>query len=153
MALVHWAPFQEIDGLQQEMNDLLNSLLPAFNAEVGNQEAIANPQTLTPAAEIHETAEAIVLKVELPGLKAKDIDVQVMADRVAIQGDRALEQQAETKHVVRSEFRYGTFRRIIPLPARVQNDKVEAAYKDGILSLNLPKVESEKRKVVKVSLG
>ena len=75
-------------------------------------------------------------------------DIQVMADRVAIAGER----KSEINEKTRSEFRYGKFQRVIPLPVRIQNTNVTADYKDGILNLTLPKSEEEKNKVVKVSL-
>lgn len=146
MALVHWAPFREIESLQREMNQLFDTLVPTANEDTGRVSFI-------PAAEIQETPEAVHLKVEIPGLEAKDLDVQVTAEAVSISGERRSETRTEEKGVTRSEFRYGKFRRVVPLPARVQNDKVEAEYKDGILTLNLPKVEAEKNKVVKVNVA
>lgn len=146
MALVHWAPFREIESLQREMNQLFDTLVPTANEDAGRVSFI-------PAAEIQETPEAVHLKVEIPGLEAKDLDVQVTAEAVSISGERRSETRTEEKGVTRSEFRYGKFRRVVPLPARVQNDKVEAEYKDGILTLNLPKVEAEKNKVVKVNVA
>ncbi|HEY9621890.1 MAG TPA: Hsp20/alpha crystallin family protein [Crinalium sp.] len=145
MALVHWAPFREIETLQRELNQLFDTL--------GSEPGRTEPTAFVPAAELHETPEAIQLSVEIPGLDAKDLDVQVTAEAVSISGERKSETRTEEKGVVRSEFRYGTFRRVIPLPARVQNDKVEAEYKNGVLKLNLPKVDAEKNKVVKVNLG
>jgi HSP20 family protein len=81
------------------------------------------------------------------------LDVQVTAEAVSINGERKSETKTEEKGVTRSEFRYGSFRRVIPLPARIKNDQVQAEYKNGVLSLNLPKAEAEKNKVVKVNLG
>jgi HSP20 family protein len=101
----------------------------------------------------HETPEAIQLKLEIPGIEAKNLDVHVTASAVSISGKRQSEFQSEEKSVTRSEFRYGQFRRFIPLPMPIQNDKVQADYKNGILSLILPKVEAEKTKVVKVNTG
>jgi HSP20 family protein len=85
-------------------------------------------------------------------MEAKDLDVQVTENTVAIRGERKSETKSEDKGVTRSEFHYGKFQRIIPLPARVQNTNVKAEYKDGILTLTLPKTEAEKNKVVKVNL-
>jgi HSP20 family protein len=86
-------------------------------------------------------------------MEAKDLDVHVTAEAVSISGERQSEMHSEDKGVTRSEFRYGQFRRVIPLPTPIQNDKVQADYKNGILSLILPKVEAEKTKVVKVNIG
>lgn len=105
-----------------------------------------------PAAEIQETEDAIHLKIELPGIEAKDLDVQVTENAVYISGERKSETKTEEKGVTRSEFHYGKFQRVIPLSARIQNTKVTVDYKDGILNLILPKTEQEKNKVVKVNL-
>ncbi|GAB4175736.1 MAG: Hsp20/alpha crystallin family protein [Coleofasciculaceae cyanobacterium] len=145
MALIRWQPFQEIESLQQEMNRLFDSLTTT------NGERFS--KSFVPAAEMHETSDAIHLKLEVPGMEASDIDVQVSAESVSISGERKEETQTEDKGMKRTEFRYGKFQRVIPLPARVQNTDVKAEYKDGILNLTLPKVEEEKNKVVKVNIG
>ena len=85
-------------------------------------------------------------------MEPKDLDIQVMADRVSISGERKSESKSEEDGTTRSEFRYGKFSRVIPLPVKINNTKVTAEYKDGILNLTLPKVEEEKNKVVKIHL-
>jgi HSP20 family protein len=137
-------PFREFGNLQREMNRLFDSLTP----RAGN-----GGMAFVPAAELQETPEAIHLKLEIPGMEAKDLDVQVTAEAVAISGERKSETKTEEKGVTRSEFRYGSFRRVIPLPARIQNDQVKAEYQNGVLTLTLPKAEEEKNKVVKVNIG
>ena len=146
MALVRfgWEPFREVDTLQRQMNHLFDSLTTT-SEDVGS--------AFVPAAELQETPEALHLKLEVPGMNREDIDVQVTADSIAISGERKLERHTEEKGVTRSEFRYGKFRRVIPLPIRVQNTNVHGEYKDGILSLTLPKAEEEKNRVVKVDLA
>lgn len=145
MALIRWEPFSEINSLQKEMNSFFDSLASRTTDKLGS--------TFMPAAEMQETPEAIHLKLEVPGMDAKDIDIQVSAEAVSISGERKEETVSEEKGMTRSEFRYGSFRRVIPLPVRIQNNNVEAQYKDGILRLTLPKAEEEKNKVVKVNLG
>ena len=147
MALVRWQPFREIDNLQREMNHLFETLAPHADGEAGRG------LTFVPAAEIDETEDSIQLKLEVPGIETKDLDVQVTVDAVSISGERKTESKTQEQGVTRSEFRYGRFQRVIPLPARVQNNQVEAEYKDGVLHLNLPKAEEEKNKVFKVNLG
>ena len=148
MALVRWQPFREVDSLQREMNRLFDRLA---NVDEGNLPTTGT--AFIPAAEIQETDEAIHLKVELPGLEANDLDVQVSAESVSIRGERKSETKTEEKGMIRSEFRYGQFQRVIPLPNRVKNDQVEAEFKQGVLTLTLPKVDEEKNKVVKVNLS
>lgn len=146
MALVRLEPFREIDTLQREMNRLFDDwFMPTVRHE--------NGITFAPVAEIEETEAALTLRLEIPGMEAKDLDVQVMAEAVSISGERKAETRTEEKGIFRSEFRYGKFQRVIPLPVRIDNQKVQAEYKDGVLHLTLPKVEAEKNKVVKVSLG
>ena len=146
MALIRWEPFREVESLQREMNRLFESLTPSEN---GGSDRIA----FMPAAEMHETLSSIELKLEVPGMEAKDIDVRVTEQAIAITGERQSETKTEEGGMTRSEFRYGKFQRVIPLPARVQNDQVKADYKNGVLILSLPKAEDEKNKVFKVNLG
>ncbi|XFA72721.1 Hsp20/alpha crystallin family protein [Thermosynechococcaceae cyanobacterium Okahandja] len=146
MALVRWEPFREIDTLQRQMNRLFDELLPLTKDT-------RNGITFVPPAEMEETGDEIRLKLEIPGMEAKDLNVEVAAEAVSISGERKSETKTEEKGVTRTEFRYGKFSRVIPLPARIQNDKVHAEYKDGVLTLTLPKAEDEKSKVVKVNIG
>ncbi len=143
MALIRWEPFREINSLQREMNRLFDTL----SAETPQQ------ASFVPVVELHETPDAVELRVELPGMDAKDLDVQVTTEAVSISGERRSEKRTEDDGYVRTEFRYGKFQRVIPLPVRVQNQSVNADYKDGILQLHLPKAEEEKNKIVKVNLG
>ncbi len=143
--LVRYNPWQEFNSLQGRMNRLFDEALsPLTDIERGNARV--------PAAELHETADAIHLKLEVPGIEAKDLDVQVTENAVAITGERKSEKKTEGNGHTVSEFHYGKFQRVIPLSARVENTKVTAEYKDGILNLILPKTTQEKNKVVKVNL-
>ena len=146
MALVRYNPWQEMNSLQRQFNRLFDDALTPANWDDFNNLA------KVPAAELTEADDALHLKLEVPGMKAEDLDIQVMADRVAIAGERKSENKTEENGRTRSEFRYGKFQRVIPLPVRIQNTNVTADYKDGILNLTLPKSEEEKNKVVKVNL-
>lgn len=145
MALIRWEPLQEMDDMQREINRLFDRFQVPSTRESGF--------SFVPAAELQDTPEAFLLKLEVPGLKAEDLDIQVTGEAISIRGERRSESTSEEKGITRSEFRYGRFRRVIPLPARVQNDQVEATYDSGILNLRLPKAESEKTRVVKVNVA
>ena len=139
MSLIRYNPWQEINALQRQLNNLFDdTLTPDKWEDFGNLSKI-------PAAELTETDDALHLKLEVPGMKASDLDVQVMVDRVAVSLTRvrsnAGERKSEITEKTRSEFRYGAFRRVIPLPVRIQNTNVKAEYKNGILHLTLPKAE------------
>jgi HSP20 family protein len=148
MALIRWEPFREVETLQKEMNRLFNTFSPA-TFDNGEREGL----THVPAAEMTEADDAIHLKLEVPGLEAKDINIEVTADSVSISGERKSETKTEEGGVTRTEFRYGRFHRVIPLPVRIENTNVTAQYQNGILNLTLPKAEDEKNKVVKVNIG
>ena len=148
MALIRWEPFREVESLQKEMNRLFDRLVPT---DVGNGEKMG--LSFIPAAEITETPEAVQIKLEIPGMEAKDLNLEVTANSLTINGERKSEIKTEEEGFTRTEFRYGKFHRVIPLPVQVDNTNVAAEYKDGILNLTLPKAEEEKNKVVKVSIN
>ncbi|MBH8553862.1 Hsp20/alpha crystallin family protein [Nostocaceae cyanobacterium CENA357] len=155
MALIRWQPFRdierlepfgEIDTLQRQMNRLFDRLMPTDGGE-------SMSFAFTPAAELEETEDAIHLKLEVPGLEKQDFNIEATSESISISGERKSETKTEENGVTRSEFRYGKFQRVIPLPSQIQNDKVQAEYQNGILRLTLPKAESEKHKTVKINLG
>lgn len=146
MSLTRWNPWQEMNSLQRQINRLFDeTVVPADVFERGFARV--------PAAEISETQEAINLKLELPGIEAKDLDIQVTENSVYVSGERKQETKTEENGVTKTEFHYGKFQRVIPLSTRIQNTEVKAEYKDGILNLTLPKTYEEKNKVVKVNLN
>ena len=154
MTIIQWRPFRDImpwenlpaiENLQEEMNRLFRQVKP-------NGDGDAELMAFIPSAELEETPEAIQLKLEIPGLEAKDLDIQVSEQSVSISGERKSETKTEEKGIVRSEFRYGKFERIIPLPTHVKFDDAKAEYKNGILTLDLPKATAEIPKVKKLDL-
>lgn len=149
MRLVRWQPFSELNTLTQEMDRLFDQLSPMSKLTGLDRQ---DTPSWVPAVEIKATEVDVILRAEIPGVAAEDLDVQVMRDRVLISGEHRQKQQSEAKGYLRSEFRYGQFRRVVPLPAEVQNDQVQAEFADGILMLTLPKAEAERRKVFKVDL-
>lgn len=144
MALIRWQPFQEMETLRRQMDQMFDELT-AFNHDY--------PMTWKPAIELQHTDENVILRAEIPGIEGKDLDVRVTREAVAISGEHRYEKKAEEKGFFRSEFRYGKFQRVIPLPVPVQNDQVKADFTNGILTLTLPKVEAAKKRVVKLNLA
>jgi HSP20 family protein len=154
MAIVRYNPWSEMNSLQRQLNRMFDDVLtPATLADFGNFSKV-------PAAELTETEENLVLKLEVPGMQPAELNIEATAKSISISGERKSETQAEDSgktHLsegvsFRTEFRYGSFQRVIPLPVRIQNTEVKAEYKNGILHLTLPKAEAEKNKVVKVNL-
>ena len=121
MALVRWNSWREIDTLQHQMNRLFGEALVPTTAEQENKGFLK-----VPAAEMNETADAIHLKLEIPGMETKDLDVQVTENAVSISGERKSETKTEERGITRTEFHYGKFQRVVPLPSKIQNDKVQA---------------------------
>jgi HSP20 family protein len=127
----------------------MNRLFDDTNFGLGDMDSLIQ----APAVEVSETEEALILKLEVPGMDKKDLDIDVTKDSVIVRGERKQEEKTEENGITRSEFRYGKFERVIPLPVQIDNSNVGAEYKDGILNLTLAKAEEEKNKVVKVNLN
>jgi HSP20 family protein len=142
MALVRLQPFRNITTLQREMDRLFETLT--------ERDENLYTSAFAPAAELQTDRDNVYLHLEVPGLTPEEIEVQVTADAVIIDGERKEERHVEEQGVKRSEFRYGKFHRTIGLPEKVQRDRVQAKYEHGILKLTLPKAEDEKNKTVKV---
>ncbi|MGL5033407.1 MAG: Hsp20/alpha crystallin family protein [Microcystaceae cyanobacterium] len=148
MALIRFQPFRGIDELQRELNHVFDALVPTSTLSSQTEWP-----TFVPPAEISETPDNIHLKLEIPGLEAKDINIEITAEAVTINGERKSETKTEEQGLTRTEFRYGQFHRVVPLPVKVQNTEAKADYQNGILTLDLPKAEPEKNRVVKLNLG
>lgn len=142
MLMRYWQPFTSTETIRRQIDRTFDELAASHNSE----------KTWMPVVELEDAGDDFFLKAQLPGIDPKNIDIQVTREAVSISGDRAIERKAEKPNFVRSEFRYGKFHRVLPLPAPIQNDRVQAEYKDGILTLTLPKVTEARNKVVKVNL-
>ncbi|MBW4430565.1 MAG: Hsp20/alpha crystallin family protein [Pelatocladus maniniholoensis HA4357-MV3] len=119
MTLIRYNPWQEISSLQHQLNRL-------FDENFAPSRLLEDVTMKVPAAELQETEKAILLKLEVPGIEAKDLDVQVTEEAVYVSGERKSETKTEEKGYTKSEFHYGKFQRVIPLPARIQNTNVTA---------------------------
>lgn len=145
MALVRWRPMQELDVLRRQMDRLFDEFLR------GDRESLSlfgnGRGEWEPAIELKETDQEILLKAEIPGVESKDLDIEVSEDAVSIAGEHREESKTEEKGMLRSEFHYGRFQRVIPLPTTVQHEGVKSTFKDGVLTLTLPKAEGTRRTV------
>ena len=104
----------------------------------------------SPAVDIYEDKDKYTVKAELPGMKKEDIDVSLDGDTLTISGERKEEAEKKEGEGYRSERFFGRFQRSVTLPTAVQSNKIEAAYKDGILTVNVPKSEEAKPKQIQV---
>ncbi|WP_218082261.1 Hsp20/alpha crystallin family protein [Anthocerotibacter panamensis] len=147
-----WEPLREFQGLRREMERLWDRF-SRFDQILPFEDRGFTELSTWPTVELDETEDAVQLRVEIPGLEAKDLDIQVAEDSVSIRGERRSERRAEEFGMMRSEFYYGRFERIIPLPVAVKSDQARAEYKNGILEINLPKTEEQRRKAIKVPIS
>lgn len=145
MAIVRWDPFRDLIGLQERMNRLFDE---TFSRRGGEQPL--GITTWSPAVDIYETENAFVVKVELPGLTKDDIEVQIHDGILTLKGERKFEKEVKEENYHRIERAYGTFQRSFSLPTAVEEDKIKASFKDGVLEVNLPKAEAVKPKQIKV---
>lgn len=147
MLVRYWQPLKEMDLVRRQFDQLFDELTqsPTTNSKTDTQ------VTWRPAVELETTDDHVIVRAQLPGMAIQDLDVEVTQEAVSISGERR-QPDSEQNGSLKSEFRYGKFQRVISLPAAIQTDKVQAEYKDGILTLILPKVVEVRNKVVKVNL-
>lgn len=132
-----YSPFARLRTLQNEMNRM-------FEGTGLKREAF-------PAVNIWSNENEVILKAELPGVTADDMDITVEGDVLTLEGERKAENPGEESSYHRRERGSGTFIRSFRLPYEIDNGKVKAAYKDGILKITMPRAETSKPKKIKVS--
>lgn len=148
MAIVRWDPFEDLISLQDRMNRLFEQTLARSRGEPEGGTTAA----WSPAVDIYETAEDIVLQAELPGLTKEDIDIQVRENRLTLKGERRLDKEIKRENTFRMERAYGAFQRVFNLPNAVQADKIRAVFKEGVLKVNIPKAVGGKPKQIKIEV-
>ena len=143
--LMEWRPYREVTRLRREMDHLWDDYFGSGRR--GLQPLHAE---FAPAVDVTETAEAIVVKAEVPGMDAKDINISVTGDVLTIKGEKQSEREEkeENYHVV--ERSYGSFSRSLALPAAVDLDNIEAKYDKGVLTVTCPKKEAVKPKAIEI---
>ncbi|MHC5212143.1 MAG: Hsp20/alpha crystallin family protein [Planctomycetota bacterium] len=142
-------------SLQQTMNDLFQDFAKSFDAlPFENAPTPSTPMraNFIPRLDMYELENEIRISVELPGMKEKDIDVQLSDNTLIIKGEKQLLKEEHEGNYFRSERTYGSFQRLVPLPCEVNPDKVEAHYKEGVLILKLYKTEAGRRNLRKIKV-
>ncbi len=145
MALARWNPATQFDTFRRQM-DYLDRL---FNEMTGDR--ALTPEWGQIPIELNDAGDHLELKAQVPGMNADDLDVTVNRDSVTISGEFRHEDKGDNSYG--SEFQYGQFSRTISLPEGVKQDQAQADYTNGILTLQLPKVEQAKNQQVKINLG
>ena len=132
-----WPTFGRLANLQDELNHLFESPMSAW----------------APVLDVREDADNFAISAELPGLKRNDISVSLQDGALVISGERTVEKVEEGVEIHRQERFYGKFQRALTLPTPVAADKIKAQYKDGVLTVTLPKAEEAKPKQIDISVN
>jgi len=146
MAITRWDPFRELSTIQDRMNRL-------FQESYGGQDQELSTSAFAPPVDVYEDEHNIVLKVEVPGIDEKDIDIRLENNTLVVRGERRFEKEEKEENYHRVERRYGSFVRSFSLPNTVDTENVQATYDKGVLKIALAKKAEAKPKQIKVSVG
>ncbi len=142
--LTRWDPFRDLVRMQEEMSRMFGE-----RATLGTGESLG----WTPACDVFEDGEEVVVRVELAGVDPKNVDIRFENGVLTLKGDRTLEQEDKRDNYHRIELAYGTFTRSFSLPGTVDVDKIRAESKNGVLAIHLPKKPEAKPKAIQVKVG
>ena len=147
MAITRWDPFRELTSLQDRMNRL-------FQEQYGGQrDEDLTTSAFAPPVDIYEDEHNLTLKLEVPGIDEKDIDIRVENNVLTVRGERKLEKEEKEENFHRVERRYGSFVRAFTLPNTVDMDSAKANYDKGVLKITLAKRAEAKPKQIKIGVG
>lgn len=132
---MRWEPFKDLLSLQDRMNQLFEESLARGTAKQTDE----RPAQWSPAVDILETEAEIILMAEVPGVDLEAIELQIHDNVLTFRGERLIENAVKKEHYFRIERAYGTFSRSFTLPSTIDQERVEAKLKDGILDVRMPK--------------
>jgi len=145
MTITRWDPFREVVALQNRVNSLFR--------EMNEGDSPLTTASFVPAVDIYEDPKKVVLKLEVPGIEEKDLDVRVENNTLTVKGERKFEKEEKEENFHRIERRYGTFYRAFTLPSTVDAEHINANYDTGVLKLELSKKPEAQPKQIKVNVG
>jgi len=149
MAIVRWLdPFRDLSSIQERMNQIFEDALARSR---GREEGLRSGMW-TPAVDIYENNDSVVVKAELPGVEKDQISVEVKDGILSLRGERKFEKEVKEESYHRIERSYGSFQRSFSLPVSVDQEKVTAQFRNGVLEVTLPKKEQAKPKQVQVNV-
>ncbi len=146
MSLVRWNPGKELFSIQNDMNRFMDRF---FSPDLFDQDSFG----WVPSMDVSEDQDGFLMNMELPGLKKDDVNITLTDGLLTIEGERKSEIEKKDVNVHRVERRYGKFRRTFKLPVAVKGDKIDATFKDGLLTINIPKAEVAKPKQIDVKIS
>jgi HSP20 family protein len=145
--LTRWDPFREFTTLQDRMNRLFQQ---SFGE--GREESLTTG-AFAPAVDVYEDEHNVTLKIEIPGIDEKELDIRVENNILTVHGERKFEKEEKEENYRRIERQYGSFTRSFTLPNTVDPDSVQANYDKGVLKIRLAKKAEAKPKQIKVNIG
>ncbi|MGA3082114.1 MAG: Hsp20/alpha crystallin family protein [Terracidiphilus sp.] len=145
MAITRWDPYREVVSLQNRINSLFHNMS-------GEDDPLA-AASFVPAVDIYEDPQKVVLKLEVPGIDQKDLDVRVENHTLTVKGERKFEAEEKEQNFHRIERRYGSFYRAFTLPSTVDTESVAASYNAGVLKLELKKKPEAQPKQIQISIA
>jgi HSP20 family protein len=145
--LTRWEPIRELAGLQERMNRLFNDSL----SPISSQESLSSG-AFVPPVDVYEDEQGIQLKMEVPGIEERDIDVRLENNLLTIRGERKLEKETKEENYHRIERSYGSFTRSFTLPNTINPEEVKASYAKGVLAIHLGKRAEARPKQIKVDV-
>jgi HSP20 family protein len=149
--LTRWEPVREFSGLQDRVNRMNRLFRESFSPE--SPEEALTTTNFAPPVDIYEDEHTITLKMEVPGIDEKDIDVRIEGNTLAVHGERKLEKDEKEENYRRIERQYGSFTRSFTLPSSVDPNEVSAHYDKGVLMIDLAKRAEAKPKQIKINVG
>ena len=145
MTITRWDPFREVVALQNRVNSLFR--------EMNEGDSALTTASFVPAVDIYEDPKRVVLKLEVPGMEEKDLDVRVENNTLTVKGERKFEKEEKEENFHRIERRYGSFYRAFTLPSTVDTEHVNAKYNAGVLKLELLKKPEAQPKQIKINVA
>lgn len=146
MQLVRFNPMRDMFNVRKRINHIFDDFFyPTLKSDEG-----LSMWNWKPVVDIYDNDDNIVIKAELPGVNKEDINIDVKDRFLTLQGERSVENEIKEDKYHRKERAYGRFERVFTLPAEVDSEKIEADYKDGVLTINIPKPEKEKPRQITV---
>src|ERR1700682_5449058 len=146
--ITRWDPFREFSTLQDRMNRLFRD---SYSSEGGN-EALTTTN-FAPPVDVYEDEHSVTLKIEIPGVDEKDVDVRIENNTLTVHGERKFEKEEKEENHRRVERQYGSFTRTFNLPSTVDHENVQADYDKGVLKIKLAKEAEAKPEQIKVNVG
>ncbi len=144
--MTRWNPYRELNSLQSHLNRL-------FEQQFGGRDESLTAGAFVPPVDVYEDEHSVQLKLEVPGIAEKDLDIRVENNTLTVSGERKFDKEEKEENFHRVERRYGSFTRSFSLPTTVNTEDIKADYEQGVLKIRLAKRQEAKPKQIKVNIG